>query len=113
MERIRDLYHGFLGFVTSYFFFTITNANTFTDEGKAFGVFPVSLLMGVAINFVFNWFQTYLYKNKQPMHEYYLGALGGLYGGSLAVYFPNLWFAYGLFILALGYATFDLLKDKK
>lgn len=110
---IRDLFHGILGFATGYFLFTFTDAQTFTNDGKAFGVLPLSLFFGVAINFVFNWVQGYFYKIESSRDEYYLGAIGGLYGGALAMLLPNVWFAYGVFILCIGYATFDLLNTKK
>jgi len=110
--KIRDLFHAILGISPSYLVFTLTLAYTFTNESKTFGVSLVSALLGAIINFLFNWFQGKLHGIKSGREELFLGALGGMFGGNLALFMPSVFWSSALFVVCIGVCVWDL-KYKK
>jgi hypothetical protein len=110
--KIRDLFHAILGISPSYLVFTLTLAYTFTNESKTFGVTLLSALFGAIINFTFNWFQGILKGIQSKRHEVLLGALGGMFGGNLAMFMPSVFWSSALFVVCIGVCVWDL-KYKK
>ena len=111
--KIRDLFHAILGISPSYLVFTLTLAYTFTNESKTFGVTLLSALFGAIINFLFNWFQGKLHGIKSGREELFLGAIGGMFGGNLALFLPNLFWAWTLFVVCISICVWDLTRIKK
>lgn len=110
---IRDLFHGYLAIAFSYFLFTITNAVTYTQEAKAFGVLIMSGFGGLAINVLFNFLQGLLFGIDSKRDEYYIGIIGGLMGGWISLFYPSQTVAVILFSTAVGTAIYDLTTTKK
>lgn len=113
IEIARDLFHGYLGLASSYFAFTITNAILFTQEGKAFGTMLGSMIIGLAVNVLFNFLQGLFFGIDSKRDEYYIGIIGGLAGGWVSLFYPNQIVAVILFITAVIASIYDLVKTKK
>ncbi len=113
MEKIRDIFHGYLGFSFVYFCFCITTAIAFTNESKAFGVLVASGFLGLAINVAFNFLQGLFFKIESKANEYYIGVIGGLAGGWLALFTPNNTLSIVMVVIAFGVAIYDLIKTPK
>lgn len=111
--KIRDLFHAILGISPSYLVFTLTNAQAYTNESKVFGVVLVSGLLGAIINITFNWFQGKLHGIKSGREELFLGAIGGMFGGNLALFLPNLFWAWTLFVVCISICVWDLTRARK
>jgi uncharacterized membrane protein YfcA len=112
-DRIRDFFHVILGISPSYLIFTLTLAFTFTNESKAFGVSFVSALLGAGINGTFNWAQGFFKGITSKRYELLIGALGGMFGGNLAMFLPNEFVAWTLFVFCIAICIWDLIRTKK
>jgi hypothetical protein len=113
IEKIRDVFHGYLGLAFCYFVFVFTKATTFTIDSKAFGVLIGSGILGLAINVLFNFIQGLLFGIDSKRDEYYLGIIGGLVGGWLSLFVPDKTIAIIMFSTAFGTAIYDLITTKK
>lgn len=113
MEKIRDLMHGYLGFSFVYFAFCLTNAITYTNDSKAYGVLLASGFLGLAINVAFNFLQGLFFKIESTANEYYIGVIGGLVGGWIALFSPNKTLSVIMFAIAFSVAIYDLIKTNK
>ena len=113
MEKIRDIFHGYLGLSFVYFVFCLTMAINFTNQSKAFGVLLTSGFLGLAINVAFNFLQGLFFKIESKANEYYIGIIGGLVGGWLSLFTPNKTLSVIMVVIAFGIAIYDLIKTPK
>ena len=112
-NKLRDLFHGYLGLSFVYFVFCLTMAIKFTNDSKAFGVLLVSGFLGLAINVAFNFLQGLFFKIESKANEYYIGIIGGLAGGWLSLFTPNKTLCIIMVVIAFGIAIYDLIKTPK
>ena len=113
MEKLRDIFHGYLGFSFVYFVFCLTMSINFTNDSKAYGVLLTSGFLGLDINVAFNFFQGLFFNIESKSNEYYIGIIGGLVGGWLSLFSPNKTLSVIMVIIAFGVAIYDLIKTPK
>jgi len=113
IEFIRNLFHGYLGLSFAFFVFCHVYIANFTLDAKYIGIPVFSLILGLGINFVFNWFQGKLFDIDSPAIEYIFGGCFAIVGGLLAVLHPNAVLSNWLFGIAVIVAVGDILRTKK
>jgi hypothetical protein len=113
IEFIRNLFHGVLGFAIAFFVYSNVYTANYTLDAKYIGIPVFSLILGLAINFIFNWFQGKLFDIDSPAIEYIFGGCFAIVGGLLAVLHPNAVLSNWLFGIAVIVAVGDILRTKK
>lgn len=113
MDKIRNLFHGYLGFSFVYFVFCLTNAIAFTNDSKTYGVLFASGFLGLAINVAFNFLQGLFFKIESTANEYYIGIIGGLVGGWISLFSPNKTLSIIMVVIAFSVAIYDLIRTPK
>ena len=100
---MRDALHIAIGFTIMYLIGSLTNFAEFTTYSKIVGVPIISLIVGGAIGFAWEWLQSYLMKSFFDFNDVCRTAIGTLLGGLFSLWMPNIlwliWLSCGVSIV--------------
>ncbi len=86
---MRNFYHILIGFTIMYLIGSLTSFSTYTNGGKLIGAPIASVIIGVAVGFIWEWFQSYTMKSFFDMKDVIRTGLGTLLGGIFSIFTPD------------------------
>jgi hypothetical protein len=87
--NIRNFYHVFIGWTALYLIGSLTNFAEFTTYSKTVGVPLISLIVGSAIGFAWEWLQSLKNPKNFDKYDIFRTAVGTLLGGLVSLWIPN------------------------
>jgi hypothetical protein len=107
---MRNAYHILIGFTLMYLIGSLTNFSEFTTYSKIVGVPLISLIVGSAIGFVWEWLQSLRNPLIFDLNDIIRTAIGSFLGGLFSLWMPNiLW----LILVSCSVSLFLIIKDLK
>ena len=108
---MRNFYHILIGFTLMYLIGSLTNFSEFTTYSKIVGVPLISLIVGSAIGFVWEWRQSLQNPKNFDNNDILRTTLGTLSGGLFSLWMPDInWLIISLSIVSIGLVLKDLIK---
>lgn len=86
---MRNFYHIFIGFTIMYLIGSLTNFDTYTNEGKLIGIPIASAIVGIVVGGFWEWFQSYKMLSFFDIKDVIRTGLGSLLGGIVTIFFAD------------------------
>ena len=106
----RDFYHIFIGFSIMYVIGSLTNFSEFDTYSKIVGVPLISLIVGSAVGFAWEWLQSLKNPKNFDKNDIERTAVGTLLGGLFSMWIPDVtWLIWSTCIISTVLIVNDII----